>query len=118
MENLAEFNSHENSRGEIYRALVADANACGEGVSFLAVRTLHLTDVPHTHGDVVQRCARCVRLYSHSMLPEAERRVRVCMYVGICDGTRTDVSHNFSFPCACSPHFQTRPSLFATQKGS
>ncbi|CAE8713294.1 unnamed protein product [Polarella glacialis] len=48
MEELAEFNAPSNVRGEQYRVLVADAAQCSEGVSFFAVRRVHLADVPVT----------------------------------------------------------------------
>jgi len=46
MDELSEFNSAANLRGEIFRVMIADATTCSEGVNFLAVRRVILADVP------------------------------------------------------------------------
>ena len=63
------------------RVMVADAKECGEGVSFLGVRTLILADVPPTAEDLMQRVGRAVRFMGHAALPPEERTVDVRLYV-------------------------------------
>ena len=41
--------------------MVADATQCSEGVSFLAVRRLHLADVPCSPSGLVQAVGRAIR---------------------------------------------------------
>lgn len=81
MEDLASFNSVENLRGERYRVIVADANTCSEGVSFLAVRRVLLADVPNTPSSLVQSVGRAIRMYGHKGLPQDEQTVTTTMYV-------------------------------------
>merc|ERR1712072_81245 len=83
MEELAVFNSSCNLHGERYRALVADASQCSEGVSFLAVRRVHLADVPTGPGELMQRIGRAVRMYSHRGLPVSEWTVTTLLYVAV-----------------------------------
>ncbi|CAE7171199.1 unnamed protein product [Symbiodinium pilosum] len=83
MEELAEFNSPANLRGELYRVLVADAAQCSEGVSFMAVRKLHLADVPASPSAFVQAVGRAVRMYGHSSLPAHEQTVTVQLWIGV-----------------------------------
>eukprot|EP00930_Biecheleria_cincta_P023626 TRINITY_DN17040_c0_g1_i2.p1 TRINITY_DN17040_c0_g1~~TRINITY_DN17040_c0_g1_i2.p1 ORF type:complete len:1109 (+),score=221.83 TRINITY_DN17040_c0_g1_i2:50-3376(+) len=81
MEELAEFNSPGNLRGERYRVLVADAAQCSEGVSFFAVRRLHLADVPSTPSALVQSVGRAIRMYGHKGLPREEQTVTSLLWV-------------------------------------
>lgn len=81
LEQLSDFNHVSNLRGETYRVLVADAAQCSEGVSFLAVRRVHLTDVPQLHSQFVQQCGRAVRMYGHRGLPDDEQQVLTQLHV-------------------------------------
>merc|ERR1719265_836777 len=54
MDELSSFNSPDNLRGERYRVMVADSIQCAEGVSFFAVRQVHLADVPASPSAFVQ----------------------------------------------------------------
>jgi len=81
IDELADFNHVSNLRGELYRVLVADASQCSEGISFLAVRRVHLTDVPALHSQFVQQCGRAVRMFGHRGLPDSEQQVIMQLYV-------------------------------------
>lgn len=81
MDDLADFNSAENLRGERFRVLVADALTCSEGVSFFAVRRVLLADVPATPSAMVQSVGRAIRLFGHRGLPEEEQTVRTTLYI-------------------------------------
>jgi len=81
MEQLADFNSASNLRGERYRVLVADASQCSEGVSFFAVRRMFLADVPATPSGLVQAVGRGIRMYGHRGLSEEEQTVTTTIYV-------------------------------------
>lgn len=81
MSELSEFNHVSNLRGEKYRVLVADSSQCSEGVSFLTVRRVFLTDVPSLHSQFVQQCGRAIRMYGHRGLPEEEQTVLTKLYV-------------------------------------
>mmetsp|Transcript_42709 Transcript_42709/g.110427 ORF Transcript_42709/g.110427 Transcript_42709/m.110427 type:complete len:1187 (+) Transcript_42709:74-3634(+) len=81
MDELAAFNSHLNRRGEQYRVLVADAATCSEGVSFFAVRRVHLADVPATPSAFVQSVGRAIRMYGHAGLPSEEQTVTTVLHV-------------------------------------
>jgi len=81
MDELAEFNHVDNLQGKKYRVLVADTLQCSEGVSFLAVRRMILTDVPNSPTQLVQQVGRAIRLYSHKGLPEKEQTVTSSLYV-------------------------------------
>lgn len=83
MEELAEFNSPSNLRGERFRVLVADAAQCSEGVSFMAVRRLHLADVPASPSAFVQSVGRAIRMYGHAALPQDEQTVTVQLWVAV-----------------------------------
>eukprot|EP00933_Yihiella_yeosuensis_P080658 TRINITY_DN9411_c1_g2_i1.p1 TRINITY_DN9411_c1_g2~~TRINITY_DN9411_c1_g2_i1.p1 ORF type:complete len:1223 (-),score=345.33 TRINITY_DN9411_c1_g2_i1:175-3843(-) len=80
MEELADFNSPENLRGEKYRVLVADAMQCSEGVSFFGVRRVMLADVPANPSAFVQSVGRAVRMYGHQGLPAEEQTVTTTLY--------------------------------------
>jgi hypothetical protein len=80
-DQLAEFNSAGNLRGECYRVLVADSTQCSEGVSFFAVRRVFLADVPDSPSQLVQQCGRAIRMYGHHGLPEEEQSVTTTMFV-------------------------------------
>lgn len=81
MDQIAAFNSGSNRHGERYRVLVADATTCAEGVSFFAVRQVHLADVPVTPSVFVQSVGRAVRMYGHRGLPAEEQTVSVFLHV-------------------------------------
>ena len=81
IDNLAEFNSPENLRGELFLCMVADSKQCGEGVSFRTVRQLFLLDVPSTPTALVQICGRASRMLGHQALPDQDRVVRVQIFI-------------------------------------
>jgi len=81
MEELAEFNAPNNLRGEKFRVLVADAAQCSEGVSFFAVRKLHLAEVPATPSGLVQAVGRAIRMYGHRGLPAEEQTVTTQLWI-------------------------------------
>ena len=81
IEDLAAFNADSNLLGERFRVLVADATQCSEGVSFLAVRRVHLADVPASPGALVQAVGRATRMHGHRGLPEGEQTVTTRIYV-------------------------------------
>ena len=54
--------------------MVADATQCSEGVSFLAVRRLHLADVPASPSAFVQSVGRAIR----APCARGPRGVEVC----------------------------------------
>jgi len=81
MDEIAAFNSAGNLRGEIYRVMVADATQCSEGVSFFAVRQVHLADVPVAPSALVQSVGRSIRMYGHRGLPEEERTVTTSIWI-------------------------------------
>ena len=81
MEELAEFNHISNASGQVYRVMVANTNECAEGINFLAVRQVHLTEVPLSHGRFVQICGRAWRMFGHKNLPEEEQTVTYHLYV-------------------------------------
>lgn len=83
IDELAEFNSPGNLGGELFRVLVADAAQCSEGVSFFAVRRLHLADVPVTPSALVQSVGRAIRMYGHKGLLEHEQTVTTTMWVAV-----------------------------------
>lgn len=80
MSELAEFNSAANLHGELYRVLVADSAQCSEGVSFLAVRQVHLADVPASLGALMQSVGRAIRMHGHCGLSKAEWTVTTTLY--------------------------------------
>jgi superfamily II DNA or RNA helicase len=81
MDELAAFNSSANRHGERYRVLVANASTCSEGVSFFAVRRVHLADVPATPSAFVQAVGRAIRMYGHRGLPSTEQTVTTVVHV-------------------------------------
>merc|ERR1719181_2637432 len=81
MDQIAAFNSGSNRHGERYRVLVADSTTCAEGVSFFAVRHVHLAEVPVTPSAFVQSVGRAVRMYGHCGLTPEEQTVTVFLHV-------------------------------------
>eukprot|EP00406_Dinophysis_acuminata_P077878 CAMPEP_0179256614 /NCGR_PEP_ID=MMETSP0797-20121207/24360_1 /TAXON_ID=47934 /ORGANISM="Dinophysis acuminata, Strain DAEP01" /LENGTH=804 /DNA_ID=CAMNT_0020964559 /DNA_START=12 /DNA_END=2422 /DNA_ORIENTATION=+ len=81
MDEIAAFNAASNRHGERYRVLVADAATCSEGVSFFAVRRLHLADVPAAPSAFIQAVGRAIRMYGHAGLPEEDRTVTTILHV-------------------------------------
>jgi len=81
MDELAGFNSRGNRLGERYRVLVADALTCSEGVSFFAVRRVHLADVPATPSAFIQSVGRAIRMYGHHGLPKEQQTVTTLVHV-------------------------------------
>ncbi|CAL1170359.1 unnamed protein product [Cladocopium goreaui] len=81
MEELAEFNHVSNATGQVFRVLVANASDCAEGISFLAVRHVHLTEVPLSQGRFLQICGRALRMFGHESLPKDEQTVTYHLYV-------------------------------------
>ncbi|EOD39919.1 hypothetical protein EMIHUDRAFT_460894, partial [Emiliania huxleyi CCMP1516] len=77
--------------------MVADAKECGEGVSFLGVRKLLLTDLPADPLTFIQRVGRSVRFNGHASLPPEERTVDVLMYAGV---LKKEHSHRGTEPSA------------------
>ena len=75
----ADYNQQNNTRGERYAVLLADADQGGESIEFKCVRHHLLVDVPEMHSDFVQRASRSVRTDSHADVPLAERQVRFHM---------------------------------------
>ena len=55
---------------QVFRVLVANASDCAEGISFLAVRHVHLTEVPLSQGRFLQICGRALRMFGHASLPK------------------------------------------------
>ena len=49
---------------------MANASDCAEGISFLAVRHVHLTEVPLSQGRFLQICGRALRMFGHESLPK------------------------------------------------
>jgi len=80
MEELSEFNSGSNLRGEKYRVLVADASQCSEGVSFFAVRRVLIADIPASPSALVQIVGRSIRMYGHAGLSQEEQTVSTTIY--------------------------------------
>eukprot|EP00929_Paragymnodinium_shiwhaense_P052198 TRINITY_DN26150_c0_g1_i1.p1 TRINITY_DN26150_c0_g1~~TRINITY_DN26150_c0_g1_i1.p1 ORF type:complete len:1206 (-),score=318.92 TRINITY_DN26150_c0_g1_i1:652-4227(-) len=83
IEQLAEFNSSENLRGDRLLCMVADAAQCSEGISFNAVRRLHLVDVPDTPTIFAQQCGRASRMLGHSGLRPEEQTVGIVLHVAV-----------------------------------
>merc|ERR1719464_2140152 len=81
MDDLSAFNSASNKRGQRFRVLVADALTCSEGVSFFAVRRVHLADVPVSPSALVQSVGRAIRMYGHRGLPAEEQEVLTLLHV-------------------------------------
>jgi len=81
MDQIAAFNSGSNRHGERFRVLIADATTCSEGVSFYAVRQVHLAEVPVTPSAFVQSVGRAVRMYGHRGLSEEDQTVTVFLHV-------------------------------------
>ena len=52
-----------------------------EGINFIAVRRMILTDVPSSPTQLVQQVGRALRLYSHKGLPDKEQTVTSTVYV-------------------------------------
>jgi len=83
MENLSEFNSPANARGDNFLVMVAETAECGEGISFKAVRRQYITDVPETPADFIQQCGRANRMYGHQVLDPEERTLRTQVFVAL-----------------------------------
>eukprot|EP00928_Gymnodinium_smaydae_P047584 TRINITY_DN3176_c0_g2_i1.p1 TRINITY_DN3176_c0_g2~~TRINITY_DN3176_c0_g2_i1.p1 ORF type:complete len:1292 (-),score=332.34 TRINITY_DN3176_c0_g2_i1:386-4261(-) len=83
MENLSEFNSPENARGERFLVLIADSAECGEGISFKAVRRQFMADVPESPAAFIQYCGRANRMYGHQVLSPEERSLTTCIYTAV-----------------------------------
>lgn len=81
MEQLAEFNHPDNVRGDRFMCLVADAAQCGEGVSFLSVRAVHLADIPQSPSQFVQQCGRASRMFGHRGLNMEDQVVKVHVWM-------------------------------------
>ncbi|CAJ1355828.1 unnamed protein product [Effrenium voratum] len=81
MNELSSFNHISNAQGSCYRVLVANAAECSEGISFLAVRHVYLTEVPRSHGRFIQICGRALRMFGHHCLPQAERSVTYHLFL-------------------------------------
>eukprot|EP00931_Biecheleriopsis_adriatica_P087832 TRINITY_DN62248_c0_g1_i1.p1 TRINITY_DN62248_c0_g1~~TRINITY_DN62248_c0_g1_i1.p1 ORF type:complete len:850 (-),score=148.94 TRINITY_DN62248_c0_g1_i1:56-2605(-) len=81
--DLASFNSTANSRGEIFLALVLDADKEAESIDLKSVRRHLLVDVPPHWGAYKQRCGRSVRCGSHDNLPEDQRDVKFIVYCAV-----------------------------------
>mmetsp|Transcript_110631 Transcript_110631/g.246870 ORF Transcript_110631/g.246870 Transcript_110631/m.246870 type:complete len:812 (-) Transcript_110631:72-2507(-) len=81
MNELAAFNAPNNRRGEHFRVLVADSLTCSEGVSFFAVRRMHLAEVPVSPSAFVQSVGRSIRMYGHRGLPQEEQTVTTFLHV-------------------------------------
>lgn len=83
MDQLAEFNAADNLRGERLLCLVADAFQCSEGISFNAVRMLHLVDVPTSPTELAQQCGRANRMFGHAGLDEHEQTVSTRIWISV-----------------------------------
>lgn len=83
MENLSEFNSPANARGDNFLVMIAETAECGEGISFKTVRRQYITDVPETPADFIQQCGRANRMYGHQVLDPEERTLRTKVFVAL-----------------------------------
>ena len=86
---LDRFNAADNERGEHMRAIVAETAEYSEGVSFKQVRRLIMVNPPATWAAYKQQVGRALRSCAYRNLEEAERNVKIEMYVGTADGMET-----------------------------
>jgi len=83
-DKLAVFNSPQNLRGNMMRAIVADTQEFSEGVSFKAVRRLYIVNPALTWALHKQRIGRVLRTCAYDKLPKNERKVMIETYVATC----------------------------------
>ena len=83
MAEFAEFNSHANVNGEIFRVMIARSDRCGEGISFKEVLRVHIAEPPQSYLNFTQLCGRAVRVrvQPHARLPSECQAVRFTMYI-------------------------------------
>lgn len=77
---ISEFNSKENSRGEIISMLLITRTGA-EGLDLKRVRAIFILEPPWTYSLISQIKARGVRSGSHVDLPPADRNVQTYMFI-------------------------------------
>eukprot|EP00747_Dinoflagellata_sp_TGD_P208148 gnl/TRDRNA2_/TRDRNA2_81659_c0_seq2.p1 gnl/TRDRNA2_/TRDRNA2_81659_c0~~gnl/TRDRNA2_/TRDRNA2_81659_c0_seq2.p1 ORF type:complete len:690 (+),score=112.82 gnl/TRDRNA2_/TRDRNA2_81659_c0_seq2:226-2295(+) len=104
MEELAEFNDRtSNLHGEKLLCLVADASQYTEGVSFGAVRVLHLCDVPPSPTILAQQCGRASRMFGHHGLQFEDQTVTVRLHVAVLPKWARDPLGAWALQTYCRP---------------
>lgn len=83
------FNSERNRRGEFIKILVGSPIA-SEGITLKAVRQVHILEPTWNMSKLEQIIGRCIRNYSHDILPIEDRRVDVFKYVSVYSPKRAD----------------------------
>jgi len=82
-DQLADFNSRENLRGQRFMVMILETERGGEGIELRAVRLAVFLDVPKRFPDYKQRCGRVVRCGSHDGLSEVDREVRFMFFTSV-----------------------------------
>lgn len=82
-DQLADFNSRENLRGQRFMVMILETERGGEGIELRAVRLAVFLDVPKRFPDYKQRCGRVVRCGSHDGLSEVDREVRFMFFASV-----------------------------------
>lgn len=80
-DKLKTFNSQQNLRGNVMKAMIVDAKEFSEGVSFKGVRRLILVNPAPTYALHKQRIGRALRACAYTKLPLPQRNVTIDMYV-------------------------------------
>lgn len=75
-------NSQENLNGEKIKVIIGSP-LISEGVSFKNVKYVHILEPYWNLGRNIQAEGRCIRNYSHIMLPPDERQVEIYYYVSV-----------------------------------
>jgi hypothetical protein len=75
-------NSKENLNGDKIKVIIGSP-LISEGVSFKNVKYVHILEPYWNLGRNIQAEGRCVRNYSHIMLPPEERNVEIYYYVSV-----------------------------------
>lgn len=76
------FNSERNRKGEFIKILVGSPIA-SEGITLKAVRQVHILEPTWNMSKLEQIIGRCIRNYSHDILPPEDRRVDVFKYASV-----------------------------------
>ena len=76
------FNSDENKDGKFIRIIIGSP-IVSEGVTFKAVRQVHILEPSWNMSRINQIIGRAVRNYSHHALDESERTVEIYKYVSV-----------------------------------
>ncbi|KAG5186330.1 hypothetical protein JKP88DRAFT_240932 [Tribonema minus] len=80
---LQVFENRKNFKGEHLQVLVVNAKFFSEGVSFNHVRRIVLGSVPQSYSNMIQRVARASRACQHEKFSNADRFLKVDMYVNV-----------------------------------